>query len=62
MNAVVNKWMGTAFLNISKNWMLHTATHLFTKSVSGRISYIDYRGFWVRGVPKEAYTSFFNYF
>ena len=32
----VNKWMGTAFLNISENRLLHVATHLFTKSVSCR--------------------------
>ena len=27
---------GHSFLNISNNWLLHIATHLFTKSVSGR--------------------------
>ena len=45
------------FLNISNNWLLHTATHLFTKSVSWLFSYIHYGGFWVHGVPKEVYTS-----
>ena len=28
--------MGTAFLNISKNWLLHTDSHLFAKSLSCR--------------------------
>ena len=28
--------MGTSFLNISNNWLLHTDTHLFAKSVSCR--------------------------
>ena len=33
-----------------------TATHLFTKSVSWRLSYIHYRRFWVHGVRKEVYS------
>ena len=32
----INKWIGTTFLNISNNWLFHTATRLFTKSVSCR--------------------------
>ena len=49
--------MGTALLNISNNWLLYIASHLFTQSVLWRFSEIHYPGFWVHGAPKEVYTS-----
>ena len=42
---------GHSFLNISNNWLLHTATHLFTKSVSCRSAKFTTRDFeWISKV------------
>ena len=42
---------GHSFLNISNSWLLHIATHLFTKSVSCRSAKYT----TVHGVSKEVY-------
>ena len=40
-----SKMNGHNFLNISNNWLLHIATHLFTKSVSCRSAKFTIRNF-----------------